>query len=193
LDGQTLGGIQLKELAKHGDFGLGTFELADGEMILFDGTPYHMKHDGSTSVVKPDAILPYAMVIPFKPSINSKVSDFIKYAFQKHIESLTPTAGNYFLAIRVDGLFKKMKVRLVKAQDIPRESVLETVRKKSESYIYGKRGRHHDWFSVSGLFPRHNCSWLPYALYYQRSKGGRSLPGLRNRVCGCWYINFEEV
>jgi acetolactate decarboxylase len=129
LDGQTLGGIKLKELTKRGDFGLGTFELADGEMVLLDGTPYHMKHDGSTETVKPDTILPYATVTYFEPSIKSTVSDINKGQFQQHLETLTPKAGNYFLAIRVDGSFAKMKVRLVKPQDIPGESVLETVRK----------------------------------------------------------------
>ncbi|KAG2171914.1 hypothetical protein INT43_001390 [Umbelopsis isabellina] len=129
LVGETQGGLALKELTKRGDFGLGTFQLADGEMILLDGTAYHMKHDGSTSVVQPDTILPYATVTTFKPTIKSQVSNVTKDELQRHIEHLTPTAGNYFLAIRMDGKFKKMKVRVIKAQDVPGESILETVRK----------------------------------------------------------------
>ncbi|KAJ2955985.1 hypothetical protein NQZ79_g8091 [Umbelopsis isabellina] len=129
LVGETQGGLALKELTKRGDFGVGTFQLIDGEMIMLNGTAYHMKHDGSTSVVPLDTVLPYATVTNFKPTIKSEVSNVTKDELQRHIEKLTPTAGNYFLAIRLDGKFKKMKVRVIKAQDVPGESVLETVRK----------------------------------------------------------------
>lgn len=129
LVGETQGGLALEELTKRGDFGVGTFELVDGEMVMLNGIAYHMKHDGSTSVVPPDTILPYATVTFFKPTIMSEASHFTKDELQRHIEEVTPRAGNYFLAIRLDGKFKKMKVRVIKAQDVPGESIVETVRK----------------------------------------------------------------
>ncbi|GAB5587644.1 hypothetical protein Unana1_02544 [Umbelopsis nana] len=135
MDGQTVGGIQLQHLRKRGDFGLGTLELADGEMILVDGTAYHMKHDGSTKVVQPDTCLPYAMTTIFKPTISKTVECLSKDAFHKFIEVLTPTAGNYFLAIRCEGRVKKIKVRVAKGQNVPGERVMETI-KKTQRVIY---------------------------------------------------------
>src|SRR5512137_1292807 len=34
------------ELKKHGDFGIGTFDALDGEMIVLDGIVYQAKADG---------------------------------------------------------------------------------------------------------------------------------------------------
>jgi alpha-acetolactate decarboxylase len=134
MDGQTLHGIQLKDLVKQGDFGLGTFQLADGEMILVDGTAYHMRHDGSISVVEPTTYLPYAMVTFCRPTVTTSVSGMLKPNFQKHIEDITPTAKNYFLAIRLDGVFKKVQVRAVKGQDVPGAKVMETITKTQKIF-----------------------------------------------------------
>ena len=46
-EGQTTYG----ELRKHGDFGLGTFNHLDGEMVGFDGTFYQLRSDGSARPV----------------------------------------------------------------------------------------------------------------------------------------------
>ncbi|MER2256707.1 MAG: acetolactate decarboxylase, partial [Priestia megaterium] len=42
LDGVFDGVVTYKELAKKGDFGIGTFNQLDGEMIAFDGEFYHI-------------------------------------------------------------------------------------------------------------------------------------------------------
>ncbi|KAI9280361.1 alpha-acetolactate decarboxylase [Umbelopsis sp. AD052] len=129
LDGQTLHGIPLKDLAKHGDFGLGSFQLADGEMIMLDGKAYHMCYDGSITPVEPSTILPYAMVTFYKPNVTATVAGLLKPDFQKHIEDITPTAKNYFLAIRFDGVLKKLKFRIAKGQDEPGANVMKTITK----------------------------------------------------------------
>ncbi|KAI8580118.1 hypothetical protein K450DRAFT_238237 [Umbelopsis ramanniana AG] len=129
MDGQTLHGIPLKDLGKHGDFGLGSFQLADGEMILVDGTAYRMSYDGSITVAEPSTCLPYAMVTFYTPTVTVAVAGMLKPNFQKHIEDITPTAKNYFLAIRFDGVFKKMRFRIAKGQDVPGANVMKTITK----------------------------------------------------------------
>src|SRR5246127_400363 len=42
------------DIRKHGDFGLGTFNDLDGEMIGFDGTFYQLRSDGSARPVTSD-------------------------------------------------------------------------------------------------------------------------------------------
>ena len=47
-------GVQsVKELKKHGDFGIGTFDGLEGELILLDGVVYHAKADGQPLTVTP--------------------------------------------------------------------------------------------------------------------------------------------
>ena len=40
------GDLTFQALARHGDFGLGTFDALDGEMIALDGAFYQIKADG---------------------------------------------------------------------------------------------------------------------------------------------------
>ena len=42
LDGIYDGDLTIAELLTHGDFGLGTFNHLDGEMVVLDGTCYHL-------------------------------------------------------------------------------------------------------------------------------------------------------
>src|SRR5262249_38715832 len=55
------------ELRKHGDFGLGTFNDLDGEMVGFDGTFYQLRSDGSARPVTADQKTPFAVVTFFHP------------------------------------------------------------------------------------------------------------------------------
>ena len=46
LEGSYDGNMTYKELAEHGDFGIGTFDRLDGEMIGCDGKFYQIKANG---------------------------------------------------------------------------------------------------------------------------------------------------
>src|SRR5687767_2863183 len=54
--------IKLTEVKKHGDFGLGTFDSLDGEMIMLDGVVYQITGDGRVSVVDDSIETPFACV-----------------------------------------------------------------------------------------------------------------------------------
>ena len=43
LDGVYDGEVTVGELLPHGDFGLGTFNSLDGEMVILDGICYHLR------------------------------------------------------------------------------------------------------------------------------------------------------
>ena len=50
LDGVYDGDVTIAELLTHGDFGLGTFNHLDGEMVVLDGVCHHLRSDGSATV-----------------------------------------------------------------------------------------------------------------------------------------------
>ena len=58
------------DLARHGDFGLGTFVDLDGEMVALDGAFYQVKSDGTVHVVPPTAKTPFAEVVFFKGAVD---------------------------------------------------------------------------------------------------------------------------
>src|SRR5579863_8419100 len=88
------------EIRKHGDFGLGTFNGLDGEMIGFDGTFYQLRSDGSARPVAADQKTPFAVVTFFQPEQELNVlhqmtkSDFLAMIGKA-------TNANLFNAVRV--------------------------------------------------------------------------------------------
>src|SRR5690606_34603308 len=54
--------IALDELLDHGDFGLGTFDALDGEMVILDGTIYRIPASGQADKPDGDATTPFAVV-----------------------------------------------------------------------------------------------------------------------------------
>jgi len=55
LDGVYDGDVTFAEIAKHGDFGLGTFNQLDGEMVAVEGHFYHLRADGTALTYDPSS------------------------------------------------------------------------------------------------------------------------------------------
>ncbi len=53
LDGVYDGDVTIRELLTHGDFGLGTFNGLDGEMLMLDSVCYQLRSDGSATKANP--------------------------------------------------------------------------------------------------------------------------------------------
>src|ERR1700761_3671147 len=61
------GAVSTAVILQHGDFGLGTFEAPEGEMIVIDGRVYRAKGDGEIREADRDALAPFAVVTRFEP------------------------------------------------------------------------------------------------------------------------------
>src|ERR1700722_7838615 len=66
VDGVAQGAVSSQTLLEHGDFGLGTFENLDGEMVILDGAIYQVKGDGSVKRRDDDFTIPFAVVTRFQ-------------------------------------------------------------------------------------------------------------------------------
>jgi len=106
LDGAYEGDLTFAELAEHGDRLLGTLNGLDGEMIALDGRFYRADVDGFTAPVPAAACTPFAVVVPFSPSVDLATSDLAA-----HLADAGPVC-----AVRFDGDFE-----LVRARSIPRQ------------------------------------------------------------------------
>jgi len=109
--------IPFAEIKKHGDFGLGTFDNLDGEMVMIDGTTYQIRSDGRVKVVDDNALTPFACVTFYDPLSHDDIDREMSYdSFLKWLYSLLPSP-NLFFAIRIQGVFAHVKVRSVPKQD----------------------------------------------------------------------------
>lgn len=109
--------IPFTEIKKHGDFGLGTFDNLDGEMIMLDGNIYQMTADGRVHQVDENALTPFACVTFYQPLSHDELEEAMDYpAFLQWLQTLLPSP-NIFYAIRIEGLFEHVKVRSVPKQE----------------------------------------------------------------------------
>lgn len=122
------GKMTFAELARHGDFGLGTFVDLDGEMVALDGAFYQVKSDGSVHAARPEAKTPYADVAFFKGqrdlgAVDGLDLDGLKAAL---LARLADPARYY--VVRVDGTFSRLTARSVPAQAKPWPTLAEALK-----------------------------------------------------------------
>ncbi len=128
LEGIYDGDMTYGQLREHGDFGLGTFNALDGEMIAFDGKFYQIKSDGVAYPVDDAQKMPFAVVQFFAPEVHQVLDRETDYERLKdHLQSVMPTV-NFFYAVRVDGFFKYMKTRSVPRQIKPYPPLIEVTK-----------------------------------------------------------------
>lgn len=109
--------IPFTEIKKHGDFGLGTFDHLDGEMVMLDGKIYQITSDGHVNLVDDQALTPFACVTFYNPLSHDEMDQEMTYgAFLEWLNTLLPSK-NLFFAIRIDGVFAHVKVRSVPKQE----------------------------------------------------------------------------
>jgi acetolactate decarboxylase len=107
----------LGELKRHGDFGLGTFNDLDGEMVMLDGRIYQLHADGKTYDVSDEVRTPFACVTFYRPSFVEDIDAELDFdAFHALLNRLLPS-DNMLYAIRIDGFFKQIKVWSVARQE----------------------------------------------------------------------------
>ncbi len=141
LDGVFDGEMTYGELAQYGDFGIGTFDGLDGEMIAFDGAIWQIKADGKAYRVDPAIThTPFAAMTCFDTDYYAPVAAGTDFAgLTKLIDSLVPSS-NYFYAIRVDGVFKYMKTRSVPGQQKPYPPLIEVTKHQPEFEFHNVAG-----------------------------------------------------
>jgi acetolactate decarboxylase len=108
--------VHFSDVKKHGDFGLGTFDDLDGEMVMLDGHIYQIGSDGHVSEVHEDNHTPFATVTFFKPTIHADFHCELNHTeFVDRLMQLLPSS-NLFYAIRIEGAFSHVQARSVPKQ-----------------------------------------------------------------------------
>lgn len=135
----TLGGLmqdlmdgteKIGTLSNYGDFGLGTLEGSNGEIIFLDGVIYHADETGKINQLTGDELTPYAAVTNFESdeqfSLANSSDDTVKAAI------LEKVSHNLFAAVKIEGTFKHMHVRVAPKQEKPYPRFVEIARHQPE-------------------------------------------------------------
>jgi acetolactate decarboxylase len=127
----SYGGVMpIPELLHCGDFGLGTLDHLDGELIVLDGHAYQVRGDGGVEVGS-DRSTPFALVTTFEPdgSLPCPRVDNLAGLDARLDDVLGPK--NNFLAVRVDGRFAAITLLSVHRQEPPYRPLADVVKGQS--------------------------------------------------------------
>jgi acetolactate decarboxylase len=125
------GNTTYAELAEYGDFGIGTLNGLNGEMIALEGKFYQIPTDGAPRQISASEKTPYATVTFFNPDLAFQVANVTSYS-QLTVD-INATLPNYnaIYAIKVHGFFDIAKTRSVPIQTAPYPVLTEAVKNQT--------------------------------------------------------------
>jgi acetolactate decarboxylase len=142
------------ELKEYGDFGIGTFDGLDGEMIVLDDVCYQVKVDGVAYPVTDTMTIPFAAVTAFDVDRELPVSEGMNYTQLQAYLSDSIEERNIFYAVRIDGTFDYVKTRSVPGQEKPYPPLVDVTAKQAIFEFEDVRGTIVGFYSpdyVGGL------------------------------------------
>ncbi len=121
------GEMTFADLKNYGDFGLGTFNGLDGEMLEIDHQVFQIKSDGVAYPVDDALKTPFSVVTFFD---TDQTVNFIEpidcEALKAQLDSLLPTE-NIPYAIKITGTFTTVQTRSVPRQEKPYKTLPEVL------------------------------------------------------------------
>lgn len=175
LEGVYDGELTVGELKKHGNYGIGTFNALDGEMVLYEGECYKVTSDSKVVKVNDSEKTPFAAVCNFIPDTIIKIIHPLNFKeIKRYIDSVMPS-GNLLYAYKISGSFDSIVIRSVPKQHKPYVRLIEAY-KAQGVYTF----THVDGILFGYKFPHYlkDVNMDDYHLHFlaaDKTKGGHLL------------------
>ena len=175
LAGVYDGDLTIAELLAHGDFGLGTFNALDGEMVVLDGVCHHVRADGTATEATGTDRTPFAAVLEFVTDREADLRHSDRAALFATLDDLLDDDPNITWAIRVDATFSRVLTRTVARQHQPYPPLTEAAAHQATTGFRDVAGT-----LVGFRTPRYeaNIAVAGYHLHFltaDRRRGGHAL------------------
>src|SRR5688500_9357072 len=119
--------MSISELRLHGDFGLGTFNALDGEMVVLDGDIYQVREDDVPRLADGTTQTPFAAVTRFQADQTLEIDSAGTCAeLQAQIDSELSSLELPY-AIKVSGDFAYLQARAPRPQSSPYPTLAEAL------------------------------------------------------------------
>lgn len=128
LDGVYDGEMTIGELLGHGDFGLGTFDALDGELLILDGVAHQLSADGGARRASPDQTTPFAVVTKFVTHQRLQPPTGATRAEVAALIGASVPSHNLLYGVRMTGHFERVTTRTVVRQERPYRPLVEVTR-----------------------------------------------------------------
>ena len=136
VSGYYDGVISVSELKRNADVAIGTFEGADGELIMVDNIVYKAKVDGKIEVACDDELIPFCNGANFKNDYTLKVKCKNILELKEKLNIFYRKYNNMFMVIKINGLFKTITVRSLPKQNKPYKPLDYIVEHEQKVYSY---------------------------------------------------------
>lgn len=188
--GYTRPVVQVRELLKHGQTGLGTFEGVNGEMIVLDGVCYQARADGTAVVSPAEEGVPFASVARTDDWKTFDVGRMETIDALKEWLTLKIEEGfglNSMHIVRIDGFFRKVSARSETAYKAHHVELKEMLSMTQRDFFFEEL----DGTLVCVYYPDYMdginaAGWHLHFISGDRKKGGHVF-GVDNRgdhLCG---------
>jgi acetolactate decarboxylase len=111
VQGVFQGCTRVSDLKKHGDFGLGTFDNLDGEMVMLDGRCFQASAEGTICEAGDEWTTPFATITRFEADQSQKLLALNSVGDLENLLDSTRPSQNIFVGIRLEGFFEKIDLR----------------------------------------------------------------------------------
>lgn len=130
VEGVFGGCITVADLKKHSDFGIGTFDQLDGELIMLDGHCFQIVEGGAAHEVANEATVPFATLTRFTADTTTELKPVGSFdELVQQLDELKPS-GNLFVGFRVEGTFERLALRAA-CKANPGEKLVEAIEHQS--------------------------------------------------------------
>jgi acetolactate decarboxylase len=168
------GAVTIHDLKEHGDFGLGTFDGLDGEMIALEGAFYRADTGGNITLADDAALAPFAVITEFPDAPPLPLPAIASFAdLTARLDAHRPS-DNLFYAVRLDGHFARIKARSIARQ--PEGSTLaEAAAGQSEFTFTNVEATLVGFWTPAYAGAINVAGWHVHALTADRRHGGHVL------------------
>ena len=132
MAGLLEGTMEMNEILKHGDLGIGTLTGSDGEVIILDGVAYHADAHGNFKQLDGSEMTPFSTVTPFKPDVSFDVRHITDSENLLNKTKSHAASENLFFAVKISGKFENVHVRMMPKQEKPYTKLIESAKQQPE-------------------------------------------------------------
>ncbi len=196
--GEYDGFVSLKDLLGSGDFGLGTLDRLDGELIVLDGAAYQARSSGEVVAVPPTATTPFATITPFEADGTIPCPKLASLEdLDQFLDERLPERNN-FVAIRIEAGVASITLRSVPAQERPFKPLQVIARSQP---IWTHRGIRGSFVGIRSPQWARDITVPGYHWHFlsaDRRIGGHVLEcqiqegTIRFDVCGDWTVKLDR-
>ena len=139
LVGAYESGISVADARGLGDFGIGCCDHLGGEVIIVDGEVFECTVGEPPDRMRDAQILPFVDVCRLSPGSVTEITGADLPALTAEVEHAL-VSRNLFHAVRVDGLFAAVRVRVTPRQEHPFRPLAEVTSGQIETVLSDVRG-----------------------------------------------------